>query len=487
MSTNQNDAGMELSRMANVQLNVPVLTGGILNTNFFNGRVLAAEDLTALQTATAQQRRQLGRAIGDGVACGLEVTLGTSTDPTVTVLHVAAGLALDRKGDAIALSTDVDVAITTTIQVQSATNGLFAACQPPQGIIATNLDCYILTISPASGLQGSAPMTSALSCGFAPGCDSANVVEGVQFGLLPLGVPATSNTTALRTKALQLYATLAPQFVTLAGLTGAAASSLQAQIAPSLSQFRNVVAHLCFGTDVLQGFTANPFGVSNGDSLFETYGVLDDLRAQGYLTDCAVPIALVYWTAAGVQFVDMWSVRRPVFPAAASETWPVFSGRRRIAEGLAMFLHFQSQISDMAQSGVGGTALTSVVATDYFLYLPSAGLIPVSGAQSSTGFSYSQFFSNRTYRCAKTSAGLCGPAFIEGAKMDQLLYSSFLYPPIDLSGQEMLWLYWVRENMEVPTGQPSTAQPYLIFTNGHIPNQANPQFDLNYWDYANFV
>lgn len=49
VSTVSNEAGMELPRMANVQLNVPVLTGGILNTNFFNGRVLAAEDLTALQ------------------------------------------------------------------------------------------------------------------------------------------------------------------------------------------------------------------------------------------------------------------------------------------------------------------------------------------------------------------------------------------------------------------------------------------------------
>src|SRR5580658_477466 len=108
-----------------VNLNVPVLQGGIQNTNFFNGRVLAAEDLTALQTANAQQHRQLGRAIGDGVACGLEVTLETNTGPGATVLHVTSGLALDRKGDAIALSTDVDLAITTTAQVQSATNGLF--------------------------------------------------------------------------------------------------------------------------------------------------------------------------------------------------------------------------------------------------------------------------------------------------------------------------------------------------------------------------
>jgi hypothetical protein len=64
---------------------------------------------------------------------------------------------------------------------------------------------------------------------------------------------------------------------------------------------------------------------------------------------------------------------------------------------------------------------------------------------------------------------------------------SFLYPPVDLSSQEMVWLYWVRENMEPAAGQASSAQPYLIFTNGHIAYQGNAQFDLNYWDYANFV
>lgn len=474
--------------MANVQLNVPVLTGGILNTNFFNGRVLAAEDLTALQTANARQRRQLGRAIGDGVACGLEVTLGASADPNTTMLHVTAGLALDRKGDAIALSTDVDVAITTTAQVQSATNGLFAACTPEQATVATNLDCYILTISPASGLQGSAPMTSALSCGFAPSCASANVVEGVQFGLLPLGVASTSNTTPLRGQALQLNTVLAPEFITLAGLTDTAAiAAQQAQIAPTLSQFQNAVAHLCFGTDVLQNFPTNPFALTDGDSSYAEYGVLDDLRAQGYLKDCAVPLALVYWTTAGVQFVDMWSVRRPVFPAAASEMWPVFSSRRRMAEGLAMFLQFQAQLNGLLQSTTSTTALTSIAATNYFQFLPAAGILPLAGAQSLTGFSYPQFFSNCTYPCAQKSTGACTPLFIEGAKIAPLLHQSLLYPPINLGNKEMIWLYWVRENMQPATGQTSTAQPYVAFANGHIPNQGNAQFDLNYWNYANFV
>lgn len=465
--------------MANVQLNSPVLTDGILNTNFFNGRVLAAEDLTALQTASAQQRRQLGRAIGDGVACGLEVTLGTSTDPTVTVLHVTAGLAFDRKGDAVALSTDVDVAITTTLQVQSATNGMFAACQPPQGMIPTNLDCYILTISPASGLQGSAPGTDPSTCGFASTCGSANVVEGVQFGLLPLGVPTTSNTTALGTQALQLYNTLAPQFVTLAGLSGAAASALQAQIAPSLSQFQNVVAHLCFGTDVLQGFAANPFAATNGDSFYADYGMLDNLREQGYLTDCAVPLALVYWTAAGVQFVDMWSVRRPVFPKAASEVWPLFAGRRRMAEGLAIFLQFQDQLNGIVQSVSSMISLSSMIATDYFRFLPAVGLLPLGGVTSQVGFDYMQFLSTHTYR---------NPVFMEGAAIDHLTMQSLLYPPVDLDGNEMLWLYQVRENQEaIDNTSVNPPQLYMIFSNGHIQFQGDARYDLNYWDYANFV
>jgi hypothetical protein len=465
---------MELPFMANVQLNTPVLTGGIPNTNFFNGRVLAAEDLTALQTANTQQRRQLGRAIGEGVACGLEVTLGTSTDPGVTVLHVTAGLALDRKGDSVALSGDVDVAITTSIQVQSATNGLFAACQPPQGIITTNLDCYVLTVSPASGLQGSAPMTSALSCGFASACASANVVEGVQFGLVPLGVSSTGNTTPLRSQALQLYAALAPQFVTLAGLTGTAASNLQAQIAPTLSRFQNVVAHLCFGTDVLRGFPASPFAATSGDSLYAEYGVLDDLREQGYLTDCAVPLALLYWTAAGVQFVDMWLVRRLMFPPSASEMWPVFSGRRRTAEGVAMFLQFQNQLAGLLQN-LSTSAISNFQLSSYFQYLPPTALIPTGGT---TGFgTFQQFLNGLVYR---------PPVYIEGAIFASIFLHWREYEPIDLTSGEIIWAYLVRENIQAIDNASTKPGQYLILANGHTPFVGKARFDLNRWDYANF-
>lgn len=147
-----------------------------------------------------------------------------------------------------------------------------------------------------------------------------------------------------------------------------------------------------------------------------------------------------------------------------------------MAEGMAMFLQFQEQISDMVELGAG--PLTAVVATDYFNYLPGAGLLPLASAQAISGQTYAQFFSNRVYR---------DPVYIEGAKYEPLLFRSWLYPPIDLGLQEMIWLYWVRENVESIVNHTTNSAPYAIFTNGHIPFEGVPQFDLNYWDYANFV
>lgn len=464
--------------MAAVNLNVPVLQGGIQNTNFFNGRILSAEDLTALQLANAQQHRQLGRALGDGVAWGFGVTLGSNTDPTQPVLHVTSGLAFNRNGEAAALASDVDLALVTSLDAQNAGAGLFAACQPPKTTLPTNLDCYILTVSPASGFQGSAPLAAPTSAGFASQCASAFAVEGVQFGLLPLGVTGSSDTTTLAGQATQLYAALKPLFVQLEGLTGAAALALQAQIAPTLSQFRNVVAHLAFGTDTLAGFAANPLPTPGARSPYAAYGALDALRAQGYLTNCATPLALVYWTAAGIQFVDTWAVRRPLIAAPASLAWPVFSGPRRAAEGLAMFLQFQSHIADLPAT-LGNAPAGSVSARSYFRYLPPAGLLPITNGGSPAGFDYLQFFANRTY---------WGPVFMEGTKIESLVAEAALFSPIDLTGQENVWLYSVRENRETIDNNPAAApQEYLVFASGQTPFQGKARFDSNYWNYANFV
>jgi hypothetical protein len=462
--------------MANVNLNAPILAGGILNTNFFNGRILAAEDLTTFQVANAQQHRQLGRAIGEGVAWGMEVSLGDNSNIAQPILHITRGLALNRKGEAVSLPVDVDLALVKAADVVSANAGLFAECTPPQGLIPTNLDCYLITVSPISVFQGSTPATYPSDPGFGSVCASRNTVEGVKFSRLPLGFSSSSasDTSSLAGQAAQLYAKLKPLFVQLVGLTGSAATALQAQIAPMLSKFRNLVAHLCFGTDTLAPFPTNPFPLPNGPSSFEEYGALDALRDQGILTDCDVPLALVYWTAAGVQFVDLWSVRRPLVPVPVSELWPVFSSRRRFVEGLAMFLQFQEQIAELS-STLASAPLNSITALAFFRYLPAAGLLP-AGSPILSGVNADSFFSGIPRR---------EPEFMDGSLLSPLLSDAANYPPADLSNAEMLWLYKVWQS-EKAIKEGATSQPYIVFTNPHLPYLATPRFDTARWDYSNF-
>ena len=194
------------------------------------------------------------------------------------------------------------------------------------------------------------------------------------------------------------------------------------------------------------------------------------------MTDCGVPLALVYWTSAGIQFVDMWAVRRPVFPVPASQPWPLPSGERRMAEGLATLLQFQSHIAELPAT-LGTTLLGSVTATSYFRFLPALGFLPLGGVTGAVGVDRIQFFTGKTVR---------NPLFIEGSREQFLVTRSFAFSPIDLTNQEMIWLYFVRENVE-PNPALSSAPPYLLFTNGQMRLEGQAYFDLNYWNYANYV
>jgi hypothetical protein len=449
-----------------VNLLTPILNGGIQNVNFVNGRVLAAEDLTAERAAALQRQRLMGKCVGDGVACGFEVTLSASSVAYGQQdVHVTAGVAVNRNGDVIQLASATDVTLAATLP-SATVNGLFAPCAPPQTQL-TNPGVYILTVLPASGYQGQAPVTQLGSAGVATSCSSRYQTAGVQFRLSPVTLASTGS--GLQPTLFALANTIQSQLN-----AGTAAAAL----APQLSQLRNGLAHLCFGTDTLATYAANPFAGLPGDSTFDAYGLIDAQRAGKLITDCEVPLALAYWSQQGIQFLDMWSVRRPVVAASASEQWPLFSGRRRWTEGLAMFLQFQAQVEDLL-SASGSAALAAVTAAGYFYYLPPVGLLPIAYASPAAGFQYSQFFTKQTDR---------NPVFIEGAKLCSLLYDGFLYPAIDLTKQEMLWLYQVRENQQmVDNNGASSASIYMIFTNGHIRFYGDPQYDLNYFDYANFL
>src|SRR5689334_17965304 len=90
------------------------VVGDIRSVNFFNGRLLAGEDLSSEQQTQRAERRLLGEAVGDGVAFGLEVhedpARSSAARPVVTV---EPGLAISRDGQTLALGRRTDVALAS--------------------------------------------------------------------------------------------------------------------------------------------------------------------------------------------------------------------------------------------------------------------------------------------------------------------------------------------------------------------------------------
>jgi hypothetical protein len=440
----------------------PMLRGGIRNTHFFNGRLLTAEDLRAEQRANRQQHQQLGLAAGAGVVEGLDVRFAGQSSNGTPLLRVGKGLAITRKGAPVALAEDVDVALTRqATATPGGDTGLFAVCRPeattPSATVAQGI--YLFVLAPASAFAEHAPVVGFNGAGVADGCDHRYAVEGVSFNLVGVDLAQlTLVNAATRTALVQLLTQTDPA---------------------SRSLLRNAIAHLCLGTLDAATFPVAPFRLPEGRSPLASYGLVDWLRARGDLSECDVPLALLLWTTAGVEFVDLWSVRRKPTPPATSAVWPLQAGARRPAEGEATFLQFQSQVAEMIGSGVFGTTLTQLHALDLFRYLPAAGLVPL-GTSRYQGFELADFF-----------AGMAtpGPVHITGDELAAMLRASYAYPPIDLGRQqqELVWLYLVRENAEaVAAGGADPPQPYAVFSSGHMPPAGEARFSLDHYDFANY-
>lgn len=442
-----------------LELLEPMLHGGIRNTNFFNGRLLTAEDLRAEQQANRAQHQQLGQAIGAGVVEGLEVRL--QSNGARPVLHVSQGLAITSKGAALALSEDVAVALVREAAPQPLNGdaGLFAVCRPeantPSAAVARGV--YIFTVAPASGYSERAPVVGFNGGGVASGCDNRFAVEGVKFNLVGVDLAQlTFIDAAARTSLVQLIAQTSPA---------------------GRSLLRNAVAHLCFGTPELASFPVDPFALPSGQSPLVSYGLVDWLRSRGDLNPCDVPLALVLWTTAGIEFVDTWAVRRRPHREARSSTWPVVTSDRRLAEGEAAFLQFQRQVADIVSSNLSAAQIGQVTAAGRFVYLPAVGVAPLAtGARR--GFNLERFFQGLTVR---------PPIHVGGAGLAPLLRSSYGYPPIDLSGGEVIWLYLVRENRQAIDATPTNPpQAYVVFSSGFMPYLGDGRFDLERYQYGNF-
>ncbi len=396
----------------------PILDQGIQNTHFFNGRLLTAADLKAEQEANRRQHAQLGKAAGEGVVTGLEVRLiADGADGKPPVVRVSDGLALNRNGQALALPSPVDVALSRLAPPLPTEAGLFQPCDRPPSAADAARGVFVLTVGPASGFREQAPRRGLGAKADVEGCGSRFAVEGVRFGRVEL-------------KADELGAG--------APLTVAAINDLKDRTdMEGLSLLRNLLAHLCFGTEELASFAQGPFRLEEGRSPFLAYGALDALRADGQLTGCEVPLALVYWPAAGVQFVDTWAVRRRVVQPPSGDPWPLHVGQRRLAESEAVFLQFQDQLRAM----FGEANLAAVKAKDRFRYLPAAGYLPIdTGA-----FTRNAFFSGLV-----VADGPLDPAFLR-----LWVQQSWYIDPIDLNDPPRVHLY----------ADPA-APGYLLFVRG---------------------
>ncbi len=166
-----------------------ILDGGIRSVNFFNGRLLSGEDLSQEQEANSDERKRLGQASGDGIVSGLEVvastTAGSSGAPVVTV---QPGLAINRLGQTLALTNSVDVSlVASSAGATTSTQSLFATCTPPQsGPYVAGAGVYLLTIAPAAGREGRAPVSGLGNV--SAFCNTRFNIEGVQFHLLQVNV-----------------------------------------------------------------------------------------------------------------------------------------------------------------------------------------------------------------------------------------------------------------------------------------------------------
>jgi hypothetical protein len=426
----------------------PVLTNGIRVNNFFNGRVLTAEDLRAEQQANRAQHRQLALAIGEGVVHGLEVSSGTADDGT-PLLRVTPGLAFNRDGDAVALGRRTDVRLVAAEESVASEAGLFAVCQPrARALDLTNVGLYVLSASPASALSSErAPAAEVSAEGIASSCASRWAQEGVRFSVAPLPLAQAGTTPTALAAELAGIAEDVEEDVDRMQRGGASDTpTVRNRLWQNLSRLRNGAAYLCFGADTEAARRANPLPAEPG---FPTpsYGAVDGMRERDELASCEVPLALFYLSKRGIEWVDAWAVRRPPVPPLTAGTLSVLPSRRREVEAVAMVLQFQGQLREIADSSITNTALAAIEARTHFQFLPPVGLVPIMGYGASRGFNLPVFFRD---------LALDQPVALDAAQLGSLLQSTLSQVPIDLQSRQAIQLFRVQ-----PAGDPAA---YVAFT-----------------------
>ena len=412
---------------------------GAKNIHFFEGRLLTGRDLQEQQAAEREHHQQLGRAIGPGIINGLDTTVenkGANGDPPV--VRVSHGRAITSNGYLLEIKKEhLLVQLSREIKMPEIEGDLFSDCSGPPSSekLPNGTGLFILCLSPTSVYEDFAPKSGLDSGGISSSCGRRYQVEGVHFRLVefdPAAVPFVSAAVQAKLKN-DLLSALNPADINQPA---------------RISMLRNILAHICFGTDSILGKSSDPFKQASAEP-----AGLDALFSEqvGILNACDVPLTMIYWTLDGIAFLDHWSVRREL------RLSPDSPGLFENPSGYlyeAMFRQLSMQMEDLIKEMIKTPALAQRSISDFFYYLPPLGIAPIVGAGSQNGFNLSKFFAGR-------QSG--SPTVVSKQDALDLYQAACQFHPILLQNNDVLQLYWVKENLDViATGV--SVQSYVIFS-----------------------
>lgn len=466
----------------------PLTEYGIKHTHFFEGQILTADAMRVEQKANREQRRLLGRSLGTGVLEGLMVSVPTDVgEASGQVVRVTAGIAVNRQGDVLQLPIEHDIPIVIPADEQPLPPVVadFTDCQPSASgaLLTLGIDAYVLTLAPAATYQGRAPK-SGFDNGRVSSCGSRYEVAGVQLRLLRLPTDSLQGLSETTRTVLSDFR----QAVTDELFVRPSAPVFNRV---QISMVRNLLAHCCFGTEAQLNANIPLLPADPDHPQQPRYGALDQLLE---LSDCEVPLALIYW-AGQVVFADMWSVRRPLHRLESGFGYEIVAGARRLAEGEAMFRQFLDQLNALQADSTVNNA--TVRAREYFRYLPPLGMF-----DTAAGFNENSFFEGFTRRKGEaitvgSGATVRGPApqYLDARLLRRALYDSFEHQPVDLEVDrsrnrptEMFWVYApIERDLPENTEQVGRRKSSLrVFTSACMPPYHAARFDAARWDVSNY-
>jgi hypothetical protein len=329
-----------------------------IGLNFFDGRFLRAADLN-LEHQSLRGYSDLGnRAGGYGVVHGLEFSVSGDS------FTLAAGLAVDGKGQLIYLpvpQTGTMTALLATaapkaqVAAAAAAPAGFEQCEPgaaamtePTTVAGSAL--YVVSVARVPLQYGQEDVLGRLcEAGCATPANSPYVVDGVALSLAPLGdltLPDPGD--------------------------GDPAAFLRSRVASGW-------------------FARERGGTGDTASLLSGAGLRRTTWGRGALAPApvSVPLAVLGWSGSAVTLLDSWTVRRERMEPPAASYWSGRLERRPWPVFLAQVLQFQSQLAEsgiepMGGPGFPGAGIGAGAPTvprslpEVFVELPSAGYLPVT-------------------------------------------------------------------------------------------------------------